>query len=144
MFCQGPLEQAELGLWPECGAKRACASTQSNRSIQWRKAGIRVAWLFSMSRKNQICTLSIRAGDLLQVQPPGCPTRQRLAKSFSLLQDLHVVRTRRQDPHFEKPVEERIIWRELLELELQAVDEKIERISASAADGSDKPKDGCV
>ncbi len=38
-----------------------------------------------------------------------------------------MVRNHRQDPLFERAAEERIIWRELLELELQHVDEQIGR-----------------
>ena len=57
------------------------------------------------------------------------PTHERLMRGFSCLQNIQLVRNHRQDPHFGITVEERIIWRELLELELQDVDEQIERVA---------------
>ena len=67
----------------------------------------------------------------MNVRAASCPTRQRLVRGFSRLQDIQLVRNHRQDPHFEQAVEERIVWRELLELELQDLDEQIERISGA-------------
>ncbi len=68
----------------------------------------------------------------MNVRAASCPTRQRLVRGFSRLQDIQLVRNHRQDPHFGKILEERIIWRELLELEVQDVDEQIERVSGPA------------
>lgn len=81
--------------------------------------------------KSQLCTLNLRAGDMPAVRVPLCPTRQRLTQAFSRLQDIQLVRNHRQDPFFGKSAEERVIWRELLDLELQDVDEHLERISAA-------------
>ena len=58
---------------------------------------------------------------------------ERLGRAFSCLQDIELARRRRLDPHFGEWAEKRLIWRELLDLELQDVDEQIERISAAAA-----------
>jgi hypothetical protein len=88
-----------------------------------------------MNRNHRICTLNLRDFDVPRV--PRCPTRDRLARAFSHLQDIQLIRNERQDPLLEKAVEERIVWRELLELELQDVDEQVERISAAAGNGSD-------
>lgn len=44
--------------------------------------------------------------------------------------NLQLVRNHRQDPNFGKAVEERIVWRELLDLELQNVDEQIDGITS--------------
>ena len=49
-----------------------------------------------------------------------------------------MVRNHRQDPLFEKSTEERIIWRELLELELQHLDEQI----VSSANDLKEERDG--
>jgi hypothetical protein len=49
---------------------------------------------------------------------------------------MQLVRIEWDDPHLGKSAEERVIWRELLELELQDVDEQIERISAAVQNGS--------
>ncbi len=84
-----------------------------------------------MNRKNQICTLNLGVGET-RVQARNCASDERLNRGFSRLQDIQLVRNHRQDPLFGKSIEERIIWRELLELELQEVDEQIERISAAA------------
>jgi len=81
-----------------------------------------------MDSKDQILALNILAGDVSPVRPPICPTRERLAQAFRSLQNISMVRNHRKDPHFGRSVEECIIWRELLDLELQHIDEQIERI----------------
>jgi hypothetical protein len=85
-----------------------------------------------MNRKKYITTLNISAGDSAYAPIPVCPTGERLAESFSHLQTIQLVRNHRQDPDFAKCIEERIIWRELLDLELHEVDEQIARIAAAA------------
>ncbi len=86
-----------------------------------------------MNRNTQICTLNLATDEAPPCVPPAsCPTRQRLVRAFSRLQDIQLVRNHRQDPLFGKAAEERIIWRELLEFELQDVDEQIERLSEAA------------
>jgi len=88
-----------------------------------------------MNRKTRICTLNLWSGAAVPfVQPAVSPSHHRLAQAFS--QNLQLVRNHRQDPHFGKSAEERIIWRELIDLELQEADEQIERISASAGSSS--------
>ena len=87
-------------------------------------------WFRIMDRKTQICTRNLLAAEApSNVRAASCSTRQRLVQGFSRLQDIQLVRNHRQDPHFGKVLEERIIWRELLELEVQDVDELIERVS---------------
>ena len=86
-----------------------------------------------MSRKNQICTLNL--SDWPSTGPerasqPVCATQERLAEAFACLEKLERQRADERYPFFGKFLEERIIWRELLELELQGVDEQSERISA--------------
>lgn len=94
--------------------------------------GIPIASFGSMNRKNQICTLNLWVGEVPRVRARNCAANERLERGFSRLQDIQVVRNHRQDPLFGKSIEERIVWRELLDLELQEVDEQIERISAAA------------
>jgi len=87
----------------------------------------------AMSRSSQICTLNLtsRATSVpVEPAPFNCPTRKRLAKAFDCLEKLEWQRVQRGDPALGKFVEERIIWLELLELELQAIDEQLERMSA--------------
>lgn len=90
-----------------------------------------------MNWKNQICTLNLRDGEVPRIRVARTATAERLNRAFARWQDIQLVRNHRQDPFFGKSAEERFIWRELLDLELQDVDEQIERISASAGNSSD-------
>jgi hypothetical protein len=92
------------------------------------EAGRKLAGLFGMSAKN---TLSLPNGESGRF-PTSCPTRRRLARAFSVLENIVWTRRRYQDPLFGKAAEERIVWRELLELELQSIDEHLDKISAEA------------
>ena len=60
------------------------------------------------------------------------PQQERLAKAVAYLERLDVERFSHGNPNLGKSVEERIIWRELLDLELQEFDEQIERLSEVA------------
>lgn len=82
-----------------------------------------------MTRKNQICTLNLTADWAPPVQLTACPTRVRLADGFIRLRNIELVRNHRKDPMFQKSAEERIVWRELLDLEVQALDEQSTRRS---------------
>ena len=57
---------------------------------------------------------------------------ERLAKAGAYLEGLEEERAGRADPTLGKAIEKRIIWRELLDLELQEFDEEIERLSEVA------------
>jgi hypothetical protein len=52
----------------------------------------------------------------------------RLAKAFQVMEKLLRDRITTRDPNLGKAVEQRIVQRELLDLELQEIDEQIERI----------------
>lgn len=52
-------------------------------------------------------------------------TADRLSEAKESLDYLDVERERRGDPKFGKLIEQQIIWRELLELELQEAEERI-------------------
>ncbi len=54
-------------------------------------------------------------------------TQQRLERAFRQLAEIQLVRNHRQDPRFGRRLEERIVWRELLDLALHEIDEQIER-----------------
>lgn len=93
-----------------------------------------------MNLGNHICTLNLSS----QVPTPPqnaaqavCPTRKRLAEGFAYLGRLEWERAQGLNPIIGRFVEQRIIWRELLELEIQATDEQIERISAAAGEDPD-------
>ncbi|HZT32277.1 MAG TPA: hypothetical protein VFA33_20485 [Bryobacteraceae bacterium] len=59
---------------------------------------------------------------------------ERLAEGRARLQRLDLERSLSGDPLFGKAIEQRIVWRELLDLELQDFDEQIERICAATQD----------
>jgi hypothetical protein len=96
--------------------------------MKCREVGRKLAGLFGMSAKN---TLNLRNGESGSV-PTSCPTPRRLARAFSVLENIAWTRRRYQDPLFGKAAEERIVWRELLELELQSIDEHLDKISVEA------------
>ena len=58
---------------------------------------------------------------------------ERLSKAAAYLERLHEERSFCGDPTLGKAIETRIIWRELLDLELQEFDEEIERLSECVA-----------
>ena len=62
--------------------------------------------------------------------------RQRLAEEKACLGRLDAERKRRGDLGFGKPTEDKIIWGELLELELQDIDEQVSRICGAAGGGA--------
>lgn len=67
----------------------------------------------------------------------GPSVHQRLDRAFYQLQDIRFLRSLEGDPLFGRAAEQQLIWRELVELELQYVDEEIERITAAAGETSD-------
>lgn len=58
------------------------------------------------------------------------PIGRRLAEEFALLQELEFERIVRANPTFGRGAEERIVWRELIDLELQELDEQIAQRAA--------------
>jgi len=63
-------------------------------------------------------------------------TWQRLAEAKACLEDLDAERADRGDSSFGKATEDRIVWNELLYLELQDIDEQVSRSSQAAWDAS--------
>lgn len=57
---------------------------------------------------------------------------RRLAGAVVLLEDIEMLRDYQHDALYGKNLEERLIWSELLELELQEVDEQMERLNRVA------------
>jgi hypothetical protein len=57
-----------------------------------------------------------------------CEIRERLVQGFITLERLDLIRMFRKDPTVGKATERKIIHRELLDLELQEMDEQLDRI----------------
>ena len=58
--------------------------------------------------------------------------RERLAEAVARLERLDTERERRGDSGFGRTAESRIIWGELIELELQEIDEQVSRICGAS------------
>lgn len=65
--------------------------------------------------------------------------RQRLAEEKAFLDQLDAEREYRGEPNFGRAVEDRVIWRELLILELHDIDEEVKRICQTTGEASDQP-----
>jgi len=74
----------------------------------------------------------VAAGQAKSEPSPGVTIRLRLAEETASLEDLEGERKRRGDPSFGKAAEDRIVWGELLELELQEIDERVSHICGPA------------
>ncbi len=59
--------------------------------------------------------------------------RNRLTKAFSILERIAVERLIKGDPQYGKTTEQALIQRELLDLELQDLDEQMEKICRMSA-----------
>ncbi|HEY4360939.1 MAG TPA: hypothetical protein VGN17_08220 [Bryobacteraceae bacterium] len=86
-----------------------------------------------MKRTHPFCTLNL--SDPGHAEVPDCASRERLSLAFARLQTIQDMRAQRQDPRFGRSVEDKIVWRELLDLELQEADEQIERIAEASTSG---------
>jgi len=90
-----------------------------------------------MSEKSQLCILHLAdAAECLEEQAVGGGgSSKRLTDALAVLETIDRQRTNGQDSLLGRVLEEQIIQRELLELELQRIDELIEKLSAAARDG---------
>jgi hypothetical protein len=66
----------------------------------------------------------------MRFAPAARSTHQRLSEAVTSLDRIEQL----QAGDFGRFLEDQIVWRELVELELQNVDEQIERITATAGD----------
>lgn len=89
-----------------------------------------------MKRKDQIRTLNLWAPSREPTAEAVCPARKRLSEGFARLEKIERERSQGRDSIFSRFVEQRIIWRELLWLELQDTDEQIERICSAVGTAS--------
>jgi len=64
---------------------------------------------------------------------------QRLSEEKACLEHLDAERAYRRDSGFGKTTEDRVVWGELLDLELQDIDEQVRRIRQGAWDASGPP-----
>jgi hypothetical protein len=74
--------------------------------------------------------------------PEACPTQtaeQRLPEEVACLERLDAERKRLGDSRFGMTTENRIVWGELIELELQEIDEQVRRACAAPGRNSRQP-----
>lgn len=89
--------------------------------------------VYMMSGKTHLCTLNLaseRGAVAPVVKCANLSSHQRLARACAWLEQLEWQRGAERHPSLGKLLEQRIIWRELLDLELQDLDDQIERVSA--------------
>ncbi|MGE5487334.1 MAG: hypothetical protein ACM3ZB_05895 [bacterium] len=78
-------------------------------------------------------------GPVLTGQRLGRHPLKRLVEGETALERFDAERERRNDPRFGRTTEDRIVWGRLIELELQDIDEQLNRICCSPGrDGSDE------
>jgi len=65
--------------------------------------------------------------------------RHRLAEAVARLERLEAERERQGDSRFGKTTENRIVWGELIELELQEIGEQVSRVCSAAGRGPRAP-----
>jgi len=96
--------------------------------------------LGNMNRKSPLCTLNLSAPEPPlrgQTAPPRSPAGKRLAHGFAYMEKLDRERAQGHNPLFGTLMEWLIVWRELVELELHAVDEQMGQISSAESKDSD-------
>jgi len=74
---------------------------------------------------------------------PRSAAWQRLAEEKACLEHLDAERAYRRDSAFGKTTEDRVVWGELLDLELQDIDEQVQRIRQGAGGASGPPSRIC-
>jgi len=72
----------------------------------------------------------VRSATRIEACP--APSRQRLSEAVARLEQIDAERERRADARYGKTAENRIVWSELIELEVQEIDEQVGRIRSSA------------
>jgi hypothetical protein len=95
--------------------------------------------LTNVKRRSWFCTLNLCSQEPTREQPALAlgPTRKRLAEGWAYLEKLDWERAQGRNPFFGRLMEQRIIRRELIELERQAAREQIVGISAAAGEDPD-------
>ena len=73
------------------------------------------------------------------VPAPMRPIHKRLTVACDLLEKLDLQRAHRGDSKYGKSTEERIVWRELLDLELQEADQRMLEIAEEAGWETESP-----
>ncbi len=90
-------------------------------------------WRDSAERRASDMELPNGLGGAAAGKRPADPLRQRLTEEVARLELLDADRERRNDSRFGKSTEDRIVWGELIELELQDIDEQVNRICTGVA-----------
>jgi hypothetical protein len=98
--------------------------------LEWK--ALRSKILRILSATDSTVKQVVVAGNSQLGQCGASAIRHRLKEGEALLERLDAERESRGNPSFGKACEERVVWGELLELELQDVDEQLSRICNGA------------
>jgi hypothetical protein len=102
-------------------------------------AGLLLAFLVDVIRPALRRSARVPESETASSEASAADIRTRLRQGHAELERLDTERRRRGDPRIGKSVEERIVWGELLELELQDLDERVSR-KGNAEGGSGRPE----
>jgi hypothetical protein len=90
-------------------------------------AGLLIALLVDVVLPKMRPAIRAVDGGASRDEAPAADIRRRLSEGQAALERLDAERQRRGDPRLGKTAEDRIVWGELLELELQDIDERVSR-----------------
>jgi hypothetical protein len=103
-------------------------------------AGLLIALLVDVARPSARPSARTHAGGGPRHEPSAADIRHRLREGHAELQRLDDERRRTGNPRLGRTVEDRIVWGELLELELQDIDERVGRMDGT--EGAGGPRRG--
>gem|GEM_PF-1483070 len=124
--------QAFGWVWVPYGVVSITAGLAAGLFIAFLADALFPSKVFSAHRSSPASdTLGDRAN--LKAEPCSADTlRQRMSEEKAALEHLDAERQRRGDSRFGKTTEDRIVWGQLIDLELQEIDEQVSRICGSA------------
>jgi hypothetical protein len=104
-------------------------------------AGLLIALLVDFARPAARPAARTHSADGSRHEPSAADIRHRLREGHTELQRLDDERRRTGNPRLGRTVEDRIVWGELLELELQDIDERVGRMDGTEG-GAGGPRRG--
>jgi hypothetical protein len=125
--------------WAPCGAAAIATGVVGGLLIPFVADALLPRTRISADRRSPVSELLSGVGNAESGKCAASPIRQRLAEEQGRLARLDAERERRGDSGFGKATEDRIVWGELLELELQDIDEQLSRIRGVVSGATGRP-----